>query len=118
MSKEMTLRFQKIEVIGYRFTFCKKGFKAFCFCTFLCICYLVSFVVSQKILLREVLNMDIKRFVYFIGLLLGVVVLIVPQGWAQPKPEAKGPTIIHAFAADKGYYGYIWKIYLEAEDPD
>jgi hypothetical protein len=22
------------------------------------------------------------------------------------------------FAVDKGYYGYIWKIYLEAEDPD
>ncbi len=37
---------------------------------------------------------------------------------AQSRPEAKGPIITHAFAVDKGYYGYIWKIYLEAEDPD
>lgn len=28
------------------------------------------------------------------------------------------PIITHAFAVDKGYYGYIWKIYIEAEDPD
>jgi hypothetical protein len=32
--------------------------------------------------------------------------------------ETKAPTITHAFAVDKGYYGYIWKIYIEAEDPD
>jgi len=28
------------------------------------------------------------------------------------------PLITHAFAVDKGPYGYIWKIYIEAEDPD
>jgi hypothetical protein len=33
-------------------------------------------------------------------------------------PETKAPIITHAFAVDKGYYGYIWKIYIEAEDPD
>jgi hypothetical protein len=32
--------------------------------------------------------------------------------------ETKAPVITHAFAVDKGYYGYIWKIYIEAEDPD
>jgi hypothetical protein len=32
--------------------------------------------------------------------------------------ETKAPSITHAFAVDKGYYGYIWKIYIEAEDPD
>jgi len=32
--------------------------------------------------------------------------------------ETKAPIITHAFAVDKGYYGYIWKIYIEAEDPD
>jgi hypothetical protein len=32
--------------------------------------------------------------------------------------EARGPIITHAFAVERGYYGYIWKIYLEAEDPD
>jgi hypothetical protein len=62
--------------------------------------------------------MKAKEQAYLIGLLLGIMLLIAPQGWAQPKPEAKGPNIIHALAADKGYYGSIWKIYLEAEDPD
>jgi len=28
------------------------------------------------------------------------------------------PNITHAFATDKGYYGCIWKIYIEAEAPD
>ena len=32
--------------------------------------------------------------------------------------ETKSPIITHAFAVDKGYYGYIWEIYIEAEDPD
>jgi len=32
--------------------------------------------------------------------------------------ETKAPIITHAFAVDKGYYGYIWEIYIEAEDPD
>lgn len=27
------------------------------------------------------------------------------------------PNITHAFAIDKGYYGCIWKIYIEAEAP-
>ncbi len=30
----------------------------------------------------------------------------------------RAPIITHTFAADKGHYGYIWKIYIEAEDPD
>jgi len=30
----------------------------------------------------------------------------------------KAPIITDAFAVDKGPYGYIWKIYIEAEDPD
>jgi hypothetical protein len=82
------------------------------------ICFLVSLIVGQKNRLRKVLNMNIKRVVYFIGLLLAVMLLIAPRGWAQSKPEAKGPTIAHAFAVDKGYYGYIWKIYIEADDPN
>jgi hypothetical protein len=62
--------------------------------------------------------MNTKEQVYLIGLLLGIVLLIGPQGRAQPKPEAKGPNIIHALAVERGYYGSIWKIYLEVEDPD
>lgn len=30
----------------------------------------------------------------------------------------KAPMITHAFAEKKGPYGYIWKIYIQAEDPD
>lgn len=37
-------------------------------------------------------------------------------GGAQPEPGPHAPIITHAFAVEKGYYGYIWKIYLEAED--
>jgi hypothetical protein len=33
-------------------------------------------------------------------------------------PGVKAPMITHAFAVDKGHYGNIWKIYIEAEDPD
>jgi len=32
--------------------------------------------------------------------------------------ETKAPIITHAFAVEKGPYGSIWKIYIEAEDPD
>ena len=28
------------------------------------------------------------------------------------------PHITHAFATDKGYYGCIWKIFIEAEAPN
>ena len=60
--------------------------------------------------------MSHKR-IYFIGaLLLGF--FMASQGWSQPKPETVGPVITHAFAVNKGYYGYIWKIYIEAEDPN
>jgi len=36
----------------------------------------------------------------------------------QPRAGTRAPIITHAFAVEKGYYGYIWKIYIEAEDPD
>jgi len=39
-------------------------------------------------------------------------------GGGQAKPEAHAPIITRAFAVEKGYYGYIWKIYIEVEDPD
>jgi hypothetical protein len=36
----------------------------------------------------------------------------------EARGPTRGPIITHAFAVERGYYGYIWKIYLEAEDPD
>jgi hypothetical protein len=40
------------------------------------------------------------------------------HGWAQPTPGTKAPVITDSFAVERGIYGYIWKIYLEAEDPN
>ena len=60
-----------------------------------------------------------KRLLYILsGVAWGLVLLASPPGWAQPRSEIKGPIITHSFAVDKGNYGYIWKIYFEAEDPD
>lgn len=44
--------------------------------------------------------------------------LFTPEGGKSPKPGDHAPVIKHTFAVEKGHYGYIWKIYLEAEDPD
>ncbi len=62
--------------------------------------------------------MKTKKNLWFLGIVLGVLLLGLPQDWAQAKPERKGPIITHSFAVEKGIYGYIWKIYIEAEDPD
>jgi len=62
--------------------------------------------------------MKTKTHICLIGLLFGMLLLIAHPSWAQPKPETAGPRIINAFAVDEGYYGYVWKIYLEAEDPN
>jgi len=60
-----------------------------------------------------------KRSLYLLsGVVMALVLFSSLRGWAQPKPETKGPIITHAFAVEKGKYGYIWKIYIEAEDPD
>jgi len=44
--------------------------------------------------------------------------LFGPEGVKPSKPGTSAPIITHAFAVERGYYGYIWKIYIEAEDPD
>jgi len=68
--------------------------------------------------------MRTKKLLQLFGLSLALILLSAYPGWAQPlgeiqpKPEGKGPIITHTFTVEKGYYGYIWKIYLEAEDPD
>lgn len=60
------------------------------------------------------------KFLWLISLILMFVLFDAHPGstGVEPKQEAKGPIITHAFAVERGYYGYIWKIYLEAEDPD
>lgn len=71
--------------------------------------------------------MNTKKALCFISLLLALTFFVPCQGWAQlfryeggtqPKPGTHAPVITHTFAVDKGYYGYIWKIYIEGDDPD
>jgi hypothetical protein len=71
--------------------------------------------------------MNTKKALCFVSLLLALTFFLPCKGWTQlfpysgggqPKPGTHAPIITHAFAVDKGYYGYIWRIYIEAEDPD
>jgi len=71
--------------------------------------------------------MSFKKAFCFVSLLLALTFFVPCQGWTQlfpyeggtqPKPGTHAPIITHTFAVEKGYYGYIWKIYIEAEDPD
>ena len=71
--------------------------------------------------------MKMNRLIGILGLVLALSFFVPCQGWSQlgsyttrmqPKPGTHAPIIANAFAVDKGYYGYIWKIYIEAEDPD
>jgi hypothetical protein len=65
--------------------------------------------------------MNTKKRFYLISLLLGISFSIHPQGWADTIPEVKGPVITSALAVQQkmgeGYYGSIWKFYVEAKDP-
>lgn len=63
------------------------------------------------------MGMKIKKFLYFFWPLLTLSLFIAHGGWAQPKPENRSPVITNSFAVERGYYGYIWKIYIEADDP-
>jgi len=73
--------------------------------------------------------MNYKKVLCFISLLFVLALFAPYQGWAQlspytgdtggpTKPGTHAPIITHSFAVEKAYYGYIWKIYIEAEDPD
>lgn len=71
-----------------------------------------------------------KKRIFFtiLGLFFALTSLVAYTSGAQPlfpyseskapKPGTYAPIITHTFAIERGYYGYIWKIYLEAEDPD
>ena len=71
--------------------------------------------------------MNLRKVFGLMSLLLAITFFVPCQGWAQlfryeggtqPKAGTHAPIITHAFAVEKGYYGYIWKIYIEADDPD
>ena len=62
--------------------------------------------------------MNIKKFLILFGALLALTFFSTHQAWAQSKAGSTPPIITNSFAVEKGRYGYIWKIYIEAEDPD
>ena len=68
--------------------------------------------------------MKYKKILCYFSLLLVIAFLMPRWGWTQPlgeiqsKPGTKAPIIANGFAVEKGYYGTIWKMYVEAEDPD
>lgn len=59
-----------------------------------------------------------KKRCFSILLIVGILLMVHSSGWSENKPKGKPPVITASFAEERGYYGYVWKIYLEAEDPD
>jgi len=62
--------------------------------------------------------MELRKIFCFVGLLLTILFMIAYEGWGQTQPGTKAPAITQTYAVEKGRYGHIWKIYIEAEDPD
>ncbi len=62
--------------------------------------------------------MKISRFLTISSMLLASAFFLPSPGWTQSKEGTHAPIISHSFAVEKGQFGYIWKIYIEAEDPD
>jgi len=58
-----------------------------------------------------------KKILLVIFGVLATSLFFYTFGSTQPKADSEGPIITHSFAAETGKYSYIWKIYLEAEDP-
>jgi hypothetical protein len=59
-----------------------------------------------------------KKYFYLMCLFLTMMLSVPFKGWTINEPEKKVPVITHSFTVERGQYGYIWKIYIEAEDPD
>jgi hypothetical protein len=59
-----------------------------------------------------------KRFIYWVAIVACVALQVPQMAWSENKPKENPPVITNSFAVEKGYYGYVWKIYIEAEDPD
>jgi hypothetical protein len=72
--------------------------------------------------------MNLKKIMCVISMLLALTFFVPCQIWAQAlfpyegggqiKTGTQAPIITHSFAVERGFYGYIWKIYIEAEDSD
>lgn len=51
--------------------------------------------------------------------LMALVSLCGPvRAWSESEPKRNPPVITNSFAVERGNYGFVWRIYIEAEDPD
>jgi hypothetical protein len=62
--------------------------------------------------------MKTSKLTSLMGLMITMGLSIVAMGSAQSMLQGKGPVITNFYAADKGPYGMVWKIYIEAESRD
>jgi hypothetical protein len=60
--------------------------------------------------------MKAKKITILLGFFVALLLIVVPKGWSAPVQDNMGPVITKVFAAEAGQYGYIWRIYLEADD--
>jgi hypothetical protein len=63
-------------------------------------------------------NMKTFKLACLTGLMIALGFFFVAGGSAQSVLQGKGPVITNSYAVDKGPYGMIWKIYIEAESGD
>jgi len=59
-----------------------------------------------------------KKLTYVFAVSLMIVLLIMPGAWSESVNKGNPPVITNSYAVERGNYGYIWRIYIEAEDPD
>lgn len=62
--------------------------------------------------------MRARKFFWFFSLVVSLIFLNLSQGWTQPKSGGNAPVITHSFAIEKGRYGDVLKIFIEADDLD
>jgi hypothetical protein len=63
--------------------------------------------------------MNSKRLFWLTSFALVFVLFIASNGRTQQTPpKTKPPVITNTYAVESGQYGYSWRIYIEAEDPD
>jgi hypothetical protein len=62
--------------------------------------------------------MKIKKSFYLLTILTLMVLVAACAGVPPSKVGTHPPVITHTFAVERGQYGSVWKIYIEAEDPD
>ncbi len=66
--------------------------------------------------LKEGFGMKKKIFLVVLVAIVGFLGPFV--AWSENPSKSNPPVITASYAVEEGYYGYIWKIYIEANDPD